>query len=259
MVARTLQVLETFRARGGSLSFAEAVELCRIPKASTFRILETLLANGYLTRASHGRYRLTHKLLEVGVTVQQMNPWRRVALRTLQDLQQRCGETVNLSVLEAGRIVYSEVLQSKHSDLAPPPLGSPVAVNATAMGKAIAAWLPDKDQNQMLEAQRLVAFTPNSIVTKHELLAQFEQIRSKGYALEMEEETPGYCCVAAPIFGRTGRPVSAISITAHCSRMNARTVAQLSEAVIQSCEDVQRVGGIGGVYKVHRLRPVDLH
>jgi IclR family acetate operon transcriptional repressor len=185
--------------------------------------------------------------------VQRKNPWHRRAFRTLQDLQERFGETVNLGVLEGDRIVYAEVLRSERSALAPI-LGSPVAVNATALGKAITAWLPEQDQSHLIERWRLVALTPRSIVTKRELLAEFAQIRSRGYALDAEEETPGYFCVAAPMFGRMGRPESAISITAPYSRMTPQLVRALAEAVIEACENVQRACGAVGTNAVSSLQ-----
>jgi len=246
MVTKTLRVLEAFRVRGTGLSLGEVVELCQIPKASTFRILETLRTNGYLTKAGPGRYRLTHRLLELGATVQKVNPWRRRALSHLQNLQQKCGETVNLGVLEDDRVVYTEILPSERSVPVQPVVGSPAPVNATALGKAILAWLPEENQIQIIERQSLLGFTPKTIVTKKALLAEFRKIRSIGYALDAEEETPGYICVAAPIFGRMGYSISAISVSAPSSRMPPAIVNQLVSSVIETCQDVQRAWGFAG-------------
>ena len=50
MVTKTLALLEAFRLNGARLSLAEAIELSGIPKASAFRMLETLRSSGYLTK-----------------------------------------------------------------------------------------------------------------------------------------------------------------------------------------------------------------
>src|SRR5215469_9169027 len=107
MVVKVLKVLRAFRQAGPRLALTQVVSLCGIPKASAFRILETLRSEGYLTRDAHGSYRLTYQLLEVAMVVHARNPLRKVALPYLEQLNREVKETVNLGVLEETNVVYA--------------------------------------------------------------------------------------------------------------------------------------------------------
>jgi IclR family acetate operon transcriptional repressor len=246
MVMKTLRVLEAFRLKGARLSLAEAVELCGIPKASAFRVLETLRSSGYLSKMEHGRYRLTYKFLEAAMVVHELNPVRRVALPYLEQLQQRTAESVNLGILQEDHVVYVEVLESMRSLRMVPTIGSVATIHATALGKAIAAWLPEEHLTQVIRGQRLRRFTPKTIVTKSGLYAELERVRGQGYAVDMEEETLGCVCVAAPICDSKGVPVYAISISGPASRITPARVPQFGKALKEVCQQVRRACGFAG-------------
>jgi len=42
---------------------------------------------------------------------------------------------------------------------------------------------------------------------------EFELVRERGYATDLEESTLGGCCVSAPIFGEGGEAIAAISVS----------------------------------------------
>ncbi|MFI6290809.1 IclR family transcriptional regulator C-terminal domain-containing protein [Nonomuraea sp. NPDC050790] len=46
-----------------------------------------------------------------------------------------------------------------------------------------------------------------------------DQVRHRGYALDLEENEPGVRCVAAPLFLGGTAPVAAVSVTAIRDRM----------------------------------------
>ena len=79
MVVKVLRVLKVFREAGPRLALTQVISLCGIPKASAFRILETLRSEGYLSKDAHGSYRLTYRLLEVAMVVHARNPLRKAA------------------------------------------------------------------------------------------------------------------------------------------------------------------------------------
>jgi len=58
---------------------------------------------------------------------------------------------------------------------------------------------------------RLERFTPHTIVSRTELLAELGEIRSTGVALDLEEHTEGICAVGAAILDRE-EAVAAISV-----------------------------------------------
>ena len=244
MVTKTLALLEAFRLNGARLSLAEAIELSGIPKASAFRMLETLRSSGYLTKVGNGRYRLTYKFFEMSIVVHHVNPIRRAALPQLKQLQEKTAETISFGVLQEDHVVYLEVLEGTAGCRRVPSPGSVGALHATAMGKALAAWLPE-DQLDRILGQGLRRFTSKTIVTKAGLRAELARIREIGHATDIEEETIGCVGAAARICDDNGRASYAIGISGPSNRVVPTKMPRLAEAIHEACQQVRQACGFG--------------
>jgi DNA-binding IclR family transcriptional regulator len=227
MVVKLLKVLEAFRSAGPRLALTQVISLCGIPKASAFRILETLRSEGVLTKDVHGSYRLTYYLLEVAMVVQDRNPLRKGALPYLQQLHREFQETVNLGALEEDHVVYVEVLESPHRLRVVPSVGSRAPLHATSLGKAVAAFLPTEQLMSILEKDRLKRFTPSTITAVTSFLNELEATRQRGYAIDNQEETQQCTCVAAPVFDAKNHVAGAVSVSVPSSRISPGRIHQL--------------------------------
>jgi DNA-binding IclR family transcriptional regulator len=238
MVMKLLKVFKAFRLAGPRLALTQVISLCDIPKASAFRILETLRSEGYLIKDLHGSYRMTYQLLQVAMVVQDRNPLRKTLLPYLEQLNREFRETVNLGALEDNDVVYVEVLGSSHGLRTIPSVGSRAPLHATALGKAAAASLPSEELTSILGRDRLERFTPNTITSVTALLRELVRTRERGYGIDNEEATRWCVCVAAPIFGSKARVTGAISVSAPTSRMPPCRIHQLGTRLTE----VSRIG-----------------
>jgi DNA-binding IclR family transcriptional regulator len=227
MVVKVLRVLKVFREAGPRLALTQVISLCGIPKASAFRILETLRSEGYLSKDTHGSYRLTYRLLEVAMVVHARNPLRKAALPYLEQLNREVKETVNLGVLEETNVVYAEVLESQHWLRIVPSVGSRAPLHATALGKAVAAYLSKEELTSALGKGGLKTFTPNTITTMKAYLLELARTQELGYGIDHEEEALQCVCVAAPVFDARSRIAGAISVSVPSSRMSERRIHEL--------------------------------
>lgn len=250
MVDRVLSVFEAFQARGSRLFMTEVMDLCDIPKASAFRILETLRCNGYIVKDEHNRYRLTYKLLKVASVAQERHPLRRHALPVMEELHREIRETVNLGVLEEDQIVYAEVLESPHQLRLVPHIGGSVCFYATALGKAITAWLPSDVLASLLQSSKLRKLTPNTITTEQAFRRELARIREAGYAVDQEEEVSGCVCVASAVFDAQSRVLGGVSIAGPHSRMSKTRVVQLGRLLCDASRNIsQKLGARDQVSK----------
>ncbi len=221
MAERVFAVLEAFRSRGGRLALTDVTAQCRLPKASAFRLLETLRGLGYLARDDHGRYRMTCKLMGLATDTYQHSPLHRMAMPILEDLRARVGETVNFAVPEGRDVVYAEVLPGARDRVAGPRIGARVPMHATALGKAIAAWHPRADIAEWLSADTLVSLTSHTITSGEAMSHELARVRKVGYAVDAEEESLGCVCVAAPVIDSQDRVVGAVSVSGPAGRIRA--------------------------------------
>lgn len=212
----TLRLVEELKANDGGRVTELAASL-GLSKSAVHNHLSTLLEHGYAIK-EEGVYRLSFKFLEIGGVLRSRSRLFRVAQPEVSRLAEETGELANLMIEENGRGVY--LLRSKGDralDL-DTYVGMRKHLHATALGKAILAFLPDERLAAIIGDDELPRFTDRTIVDEAELRRELDDIQDRGIAFDDEEATAGVRCVAAPI--RADEEVlGAVSVSAPTSRM----------------------------------------
>ncbi len=115
-VERALQILGCFDDKHPDRGVSEIAQAVSLHKATTHRIVTTLLSYGYLERAEDGqRYRLGLRLADLGFMVLRRMDLRREALPIMANLAARLDETCDLSVYDRGEVYFIEVVQGSRA------------------------------------------------------------------------------------------------------------------------------------------------
>jgi IclR family acetate operon transcriptional repressor len=216
-VARALEVLESFR-NSESLTLAEVSDRVGLNKSRVFRMLYTLAQRGYVEKSADGqRYELGIRLLERASCVRR--DLRQLALPFMRQLHEKFNETVNLAVLDNQEVLYIEMLESSRSIRMAEGIGYRSPIHATALGKVIAAYLPEVELKPILKGLSMTKFTDRTITNLARLEAELEKVRHNGYALEDRESDPEGYCIGAPLFHGVGRPGAAICVSGPTDRV----------------------------------------
>jgi IclR family acetate operon transcriptional repressor len=112
------------------------------------------------------------------------------------------------------------------------PLGNAEAAHATALGKAMLAWLPEAQILRVIKARGLQHLTPNTITDLPTLTEELRLIRRNGFAIDREEFQPGVICVGAAIRDHSGAVVGSISCSAPTMRAHDEHLTTMREAVV---------------------------
>ena len=108
-VKKALQVLETFSEQQPELSLTEISKRLNSHKSSIFRILITLASEGFVEKNPvNNKYRLGLKVLNLANRVMGRYDLRDLAGPYMEELAQRTGEIIHLSILDRNEIVYLE-------------------------------------------------------------------------------------------------------------------------------------------------------
>jgi DNA-binding IclR family transcriptional regulator len=121
-------------------------------------------------------------------------------------------------------------------------VGSQLPLHASALGKAVLAFMPGEVLDGLLreELPRLTKRTANAAA----LRAQLRSIRTDGVATERDEAVLGESSIAAPIFDQGQQAVGAIGVVGDTDRIFAGgAVRTMSTAVIEAARGVSRVLG----------------
>lgn len=206
-----------------SVAFSELTRALPFARTTVHRILYSLEKLGYLERDEmKSHYHLTAKFFELTGPAVHFRRLRSLARGVMQSLMLHFGETINLGALENGQVVYIEVLQSPSALRIAATPGELNPIHCTALGKAMIAFLPQDEIEELLSGNPLIKRTPRTITQKKHLLEHLASVRERGVALDMEENLTGVVCIAGPVFDQTGRVVAGLSISGPASRMEAK-------------------------------------
>ncbi len=248
MVGHAFRILETFYDAETELSLREVSARVQVGKTSALRILFTLNKLGYIDKNPEtGKYQLSLKILEAARQSMSGRNLVQIARPYMKELRSFFGETVNLVVFRGQEIVYVEVLESRQSFRFVTEVGSRAPLHASALGKAIAAFLPEASLQACLKACDLAPLTPRTITSRQRLMKVLEQVRKQGYAFDSEEVELGCCCIAAPILNSQQEAVAALSLAGPSYRVRARrrSMTQHLKRASSSISHTMEVLGLG--------------
>jgi len=247
-VSKALTLLDAFTAEKPELTLSELARRAGAHKSSAFRLLSPLEAHGFVEKSPTGRgYRLGWKPLELSGRLLGRYELRELAAPHMEELAQRSGEIVHLSILDGAEIVYLDKRGRSQPLTVSTTVGGRSPAHASAMGKVLMAGLPPAEARSLLSGRPLKRFTPTTITDRRRLARELQTIRRQGFALDNEEAFPGIRCVAAPLRGRAGRVLAALSLTVPAQRMGARRQAELKDWVTDTAARISeriRAGGI---------------
>lgn len=91
-------------------------------------------------------------------------------------------------------------------------LGYKFPLTYRSHGKAILAFLPKEEREQLLASEKLSFYDDTSSVTIEQLREELGRCRQLGYAQDLGDIHPRYNSVAAPVFGHNGKVVAAMVV-----------------------------------------------
>lgn len=210
-LARALTLLDAFDSSDTELPLIELAARTGLPVSTAHRMVVDLISWGGLERTPNG-LRLGLHLFELGHLVSPQRTLREIALPYLEDLYESTHRTVNLAVRDGVEIVYVEKLISRGVQTRNTRCGGRLPIHATAMGKAILAFSAGETVNQVIEAG-LPPLTSRTITDPARLRRELAFIRQQRIAYDVEESQLGIVCAGAPLIGRNGEVIGALSVT----------------------------------------------
>jgi len=238
---RTLDILELLSAASSGLTLSELSKQLDAPKNAVFRITQTLLARGYLTRDPESlAFRTTIRWLNLatprlgGVSLPAL---ARPAMTNLRDETQ---ETVQLGVLNGLQGTIIEQVEGTRPLRIVVDLGLRFNLHNNAPGKLLLAHLPEERREAALSQIELTSSTPRTIASKSALREECDRIIANGYSTDHAEADEGIHCIAAPIFSGPGDVVGSLWISGPAKRLPKSKFRELGTTVAAAGAEVSR-------------------
>jgi IclR family acetate operon transcriptional repressor len=213
-IMKALKMLEAIGERGHDVTLTEIAESLRMPKTTAFRYLRTLAAAGFVRHdAIHDRYGVGSRVRMFAQADKSLHRLRQIAVPVMERLGQTFNETVNLAIASGFHVVYIEMIEANRPLRMQARIGERHPINATALGKAILAFLPEGERAAIIDGP-LAEMTTRTIRSAATLRRQLRDVQRNGYAVEAGETEEGLGCVGVPILDEQSYPLAAISLSA---------------------------------------------
>jgi IclR family transcriptional regulator, acetate operon repressor len=261
-LTRALALLEAVAQSHHGLTLTELAQTVGLPPSTAHRLLTTL------QQARFVRFDPLASLWQVGVQAFVVgNAFARtrdvltMARPRMHRLMEESGETVNLYVAdEGGEAVCMGQVECRQLMRAIARPGGRVKMHCSGAGKAILAWMGEREVGRVLERHGLPRVTERTLATPKELRADLEQVRRRGYAVDDEEHAVGLRCVAAPILDEHGAPLAGISVSGPTARIPDHRLSLLGAMVAEAAHAVTaEAGGLSAVQDQLRGGPSRIH
>lgn len=247
-IERVVTIFDVLAQSSQGISLRELSARVKLPKGTTHRLLSSLAYYGYIRQTPETKnYHLGFKLIELGNSLLNQLDIRSQAKPFLNDLAAKTNETVHLVILDQYEALYIDKVESKVKQgglQMASRVGLRVPLHCSAVGKVLLAYLPENELEGLIQQTGLSKRTKNSITDAENLKAHLKAVRSRGFAIDDEENEEGIRCVGAPIFNQQGQVIAAISISGPTIRIpNKLLQNSLKRKIIETASAISREFG----------------
>lgn len=251
-VQRALHILELLAQHPGGLNAKQVSLKLQLNLSTCYHLLNTLIAAGYAVKDPDSLlFRLSGKIgytvygqAAAAQLVRQLTPHVQALLEITQ-------ETAYLSLWNGQEIVLSAIAESPLSvRVKTLVIGFSAGNHASALGKAILAYLDEAQIDHYLAGHELTAYTAHTLTDTHTLKNHLTDVHRQGYSLDAEEFLPDVYCIGGPIFDAQGQILASIAIALPGSRYQARRetlLPKVKEAAEAATRTIRLLGYVGPV------------
>ena len=196
----------------GGLTNKEISEALKIPPSTCYRILASLRKHDYIRQnKSDSRYYLGFAHLRLAEAVVDGMDLAAICLPYLEELHIQTDETTFFALYNGKSCIAMEICGQIDTRVSVG-RGAVMPMHCAAAGKAVLAFLPDKERRSLIAAIDFEAHTPDTITDPARLEQELEAIRATGVAYNRQEFHRGISAMATPIFNSDNRVSGALAL-----------------------------------------------
>ncbi|WP_090810327.1 IclR family transcriptional regulator [Paraburkholderia tuberum] len=234
---RGLRILAEFSAREPVLGAPELSKRIGIPRTTTFRLLQTLEALGFLERVNGDRYfRLSVAVLRLGFEYLSSLELTDVGTPILERLRDATGLSTHLLIRDQRDVVFVAKAQTHEPMYSSVKVhvGTRLPAHATVHGQVLMGDLSFEELRQLYPEPQLERFTERTPATVEELYGRVRESAALGYAVSEASFERGISVVSAPVRDQSGKIVAALTVT--IPRSDIGETAEREPLIIAVCQ-----------------------
>ena len=256
---RGMQLLAQFTRHERELTGAELSRRLGLPRASVFRILQTLEQMGFVERVGDSAsYKLGIAVLRLGFEYLASMELTEHGRPIINDLSIATGLSAHVVVRDGREVVFVAKASVHTFTYNTIQVGARLPAHATVLGRVLLADLSVQDLTQLYDGTPLPLYTPQTPATVHKLRELAQADAARGYGVSEGGYEAGICTVAAPVFDDHHKVTAAISVTVPGPRVEPGVLPGLVEQVRQAAMRLtQRISHVEPAARARSQRPAN--
>jgi DNA-binding IclR family transcriptional regulator len=235
---RAVLILEALAGSNERLSLTQLQEITGYPRSSLYALLRTLSALKWVeSPGGELAFGIGPRALLCGTSYLDRDPALPLATRQIEQLRTDISYTTHYARLDPPNVIYLASREATDSHRLTSRVGRQLPAHATALGLALLAELTPREVDRLLADDSQEQLTRSTITQRDQLHAELDETRKRGWALEREQNTPGLCCVAAPVTYRIPA-TDAISVSIPIAHVTDRELERAGEAVMRHATEL---------------------
>jgi DNA-binding IclR family transcriptional regulator len=246
-VERALDVLLCFTNQTPELTMTQIADQVGIHKSTAHRLLATLENKRFIQRDQNtGIYRLGIRLLQMAYLTLEQNDLRRLAVPFMHRLCDLYEENIDLTLLDDTDVIFVNIFEGPQRVKLAAAIGQRLPAFATASGKAILGFMPEKLVRQILD-RGMPQLTPYTLNSPDALFENLKSIRELGFAISEQELEEQINAVAAPIFDQENHPIASIAVAGPAYRLTRERMMEIGPGLVATTREIGQEFAMAGV------------
>lgn len=230
---RAVQILLLIAGSDSGLTAKQVASGMKIPLATVYHLLNTLLDEGVLEKDNAHRFWIGARASVIADAVNRRNAVPPRLLIALNRVAAVTGETAYLSAWRGDQIVVLGTVEGSQAvRVSGLTADYTEDIHARASGKLLLAFSTEETRSAILSRMTLRTITPTTITDVATLNKELEQVRQQGVAFDRQEFHVGVDCIAAPIRAG-GQVIAALTVSSPSERF-ARDSGEITQKLIQA-------------------------
>lgn len=204
-------------------SLADLVAATDLPRATAHRLAVALEVHRLVGRDGDGRFVLGSRVGELATAVP--DPLVTAAAPVLAWVRDECGESAQLYRRDGNERVCIAAAERAVGLRTTVPVGTRLPLTAGSGAQVLCAW---SDPSTLAEILGRAEFTAR----------QLAEVRRRGWAQSVAQREAGVASVSAPVLGRGGALLAAVSISGPIERLGRTPGARMAPVVVSGARRI---------------------
>lgn len=237
-IDRMFNILEEISIHDDGIGISDLSDKVNLHKSTVHRLVSSLIENGYVKQQEDTKYKITHKLYEIGVRSIAKQNIAGASRDIIKNLARTTGEVIHLVVRNGVDIVYiDKETPYSNTALMGSTIGSSAPIYRTSAGKAMLFEDSIKQIKKLWDSSKIEQKTRNTITDYHKFKKEISSSIARGYATDNEENELGIFCIGAPIYNYKNEICAGISLSAPVDRVK-ENINDYSKSVKDSAFEI---------------------